>query len=144
MRGVRRHDILNCWRVLGRGSIAQTALATVISFGFFALHLDLMPYKSFTLNVAKAVSEVQIFVVLLVCVILQTNRIGLDSELVSIDAYGVIQTLATILIVPVAFLEIMYNLKDVSRIDDTTENRMQMEFANPLDADECAHKAQME
>lgn len=51
-----------------RGSIAQTVLAALISFGFFAATLKAQPFKSERLNLVKLVSEFQLYVqCLLLC-----------------------------------------------------------------------------
>ena len=42
--------------LVGIGRIAQAVLATVISFGFFSLHLNLKSYKTATLTTTKAVT----------------------------------------------------------------------------------------
>jgi hypothetical protein len=120
--------------LVGRGSIAQAALGTVISFAFFALHLRLLPYKSSTLNVTKAVSEIQIFAVLLLSVILQSHNVGFDSEVVTVDDYGLMQTVATVLIAPVIICLIAYNVKGlVAEAGDTV--RKQKMDENPLAQD---------
>ena len=123
--------------LVGRGSIAQAALGTVISFAFFALHLRLLPYKSTTLNVTKAVSEIQMFAVLLLSVILQSHNVGFDSEVVTVDDYGLMQTVATVLIAPVIICLIAYNVKGLAAEADDTVPEQDM-VANPLaqDADE--------
>eukprot|EP01046_Picozoa_sp_COSAG06_P069693 COSAG06_NODE_19130_length_852_cov_1.181939_1_plen_45_part_10 len=43
----------------------------------------------------KAVSEIQIFAVLQLSVILQQHNVGFDSEVVTVDDYGLMQTVAT-------------------------------------------------
>ena len=60
--------------LLGRGTIAQSVVAKLISFAFFALHVHVQPYRARTLNIVKAVSEIHLFVVLLVCVVLQVHH----------------------------------------------------------------------
>ena len=120
--------------LVGRGSIAQAALGTVISFAFFALHLSLLPYKSPTLNVIKAVSEIQIFAVLQLSVILQQHNVGFDSEVVTVDDYGLMQTVATVLIAPVVICLIVYNVKGLAMEGDDTVREQEMD-ANPLAQD---------
>eukprot|EP01046_Picozoa_sp_COSAG06_P051942 COSAG06_NODE_8599_length_2118_cov_45.241768_2_plen_262_part_00 len=117
--------------LVGRGSIAQAALGTVISFAFFALHLRLLPYKSPTLNVIKAISEIQMFAVLLLSVILQSYNVGFDSEVITVDDYGLMQTVATVLIAPVVICLIAYNVKGLAaKAEDTVLDGMVT--ANPL------------
>jgi hypothetical protein len=100
--------------LVGRGSIAQAALGTVISFAFFALHLNVKPYKSPTLNIIQAILEAQIFPVLLLSVILQQHNVGFDSEVVTVDDYGSMQTIATISVAPVVICLIAYNVKGLA------------------------------
>jgi hypothetical protein len=42
---------------IGRGTVAQLSVAIVLSFGFFALQMNTMPYKVFTDNVFRASTE---------------------------------------------------------------------------------------
>eukprot|EP01043_Picozoa_sp_COSAG02_P094470 COSAG02_NODE_30903_length_543_cov_0.718468_1_plen_127_part_00 len=109
------------------------------------------PFKSHALNVIKIVSEVQLFVVLLVCVILQTRGNTLDAESITVEDYGVIQTVATLAISPVAMGLIVYNLRTMqidlkpdlkrSSTDDVkatmdSEGNTVMKMDNPLDTDD--------
>jgi hypothetical protein len=119
--------------LVGRGSIAQATLGTTITFVFFALHLRVMPYKSVTLNFTKAVSEVQLFVVLLMSVLLQSHSVGFDGEAVTIEDYGLIQTVFTIMIAPVVICLIVYNAKQLHErpADAIVKSQLQM-TENPL------------
>ena len=87
--------------LVGRGSIAQAAVATVIAFLFFAVSVREQPYKKPTMNWIKLFSEFQIFGVLLMCVVLQAEAVGFETEVVTVEVYGVIQTVLTLAIVPV-------------------------------------------
>ena len=86
--------------LVGRGSIAQAAVATVIAFLFFAVSVREQPYKKSTMNWIKLFSEFQIFGVLLMCVVLQAEAVGFETEVVTVEVYGVIQTVLTLAIVP--------------------------------------------
>ena len=120
--------------LVGRGSIAQAVLGTVISFAFFALHLRLLPYKSSTLNTFKAVSEIQMFAVLLLSVVLQQHNVGFDSEVVTVDDYGLMQTVATVMFAPVIICLIAYNVKGLAAEANDTMLEQHMD-ANPLAQD---------
>jgi hypothetical protein len=120
--------------LVGRGSIAQAVLGTVISFAFFALHLRLLPYKSSTLNAFKAVSEIQMFAVLQLSVVLQSENVGFDSEVVTVDDYGLMQTVATVLIAPVIICLIAYNVKGLAAEANDMVLEQDMD-ANPLAQD---------
>ena len=124
--------------LVGRGSIAQAVLGTAISFAFFALHLTLLPYKSPTLNVIKAASEIQMFAVLQLSIVLQSHNVGFDSEVVSVDDYGVMQTVATVLIAPLAIYLIAYNVKgllNVVEVDSETETETESESESKSHSD---------
>eukprot|EP01047_Picozoa_sp_COSAG01_P049848 COSAG01_NODE_4981_length_4573_cov_2.672105_2_plen_1101_part_00 len=96
--------------VLGRGSVAQAAMAALISFFFFAVTVNAKPFKSRTLNGIKIFSEVQLFVVLQVCVILQTKG-DLSSEAITAEGYGVLQTIATLSLLPIIVGLVAYNVQ---------------------------------
>ena len=85
-----------------RGSIAQTVLATLISFFFFAFAVRAQPYRHRRLNILKVLSEFQLFGILLVCVVLQTNEVGFEAEAITIDGYGAAQIALSVIILPVA------------------------------------------
>jgi hypothetical protein len=118
--------------LVGRGSIAQAMLGTMISFVFFALNLRVMPYKSATLNFTKAVSEVQLFVVLQMSVILQQHNVGFGAETVTIEDYGLIQTVATVLIAPVIICLVAYNIKRLGEIRGDDKMLEEEVDENPL------------
>eukprot|EP01046_Picozoa_sp_COSAG06_P030543 COSAG06_NODE_2908_length_6105_cov_9.949384_2_plen_1038_part_00 len=134
--------------LLGRGSIAQVVAATMMSFIFFAINLKVAPYKSHSLNVIKAISEVQLFVVLLVCVVLQVHHVGFTDEFITVDGYGAIQTIATVLIAPIAIFLMVQNVRGVAanveeliQAHPDADEQVQVEveastaedeFANPL------------
>eukprot|EP01047_Picozoa_sp_COSAG01_P040076 COSAG01_NODE_3349_length_6224_cov_19.144653_1_plen_1296_part_00 len=126
--------------ILGRGTVAQAVMATMISFFFFALSVRALPFKSRALNIVKMVSEVQVFVVLLVCVVLQSKP-NLETETITTDGYGVVQMVATLLILPIIVFLIVHNIKtrkadfnDLAHthMDSAEENGMQ-HVDNPLE-----------
>jgi hypothetical protein len=129
---VRKLLLSGILSLVGRGSIAQAALGTVISFAFFALHLKVEPYNTTTLNFVKAVSEVQLFLVLQTSVVLQRHNAGFDSETLQPEAYmyGDIQTVATLLIAPVLVFLIGYNVKGLVANDDDNAHRRTLAFEN--------------
>lgn len=88
--------------VIGRGTIAQSVAATSITFVFFALAFKHQPYEDPALNFIKIVSELQIFGLLLICVVLQTNAQGFSGEIVTIEDYGSMQLWLIISIVPIS------------------------------------------
>ena len=90
--------------LVGRGTVAQVMCATVVAFFYFAMVFHQRPYKSEALNMIKIVSEVQIFGVLIICCVLQTYDNDFSRETVSIDDWGIILTVLTMSIIPVAVL----------------------------------------
>merc|ERR1711865_1323040 len=89
--------------VFGRGSVAQAAVATLVSFFFFTIVFREMPFISPGLNKIKAFSEFQLFAVLLVCTLMQANLApaGFAGELIGMDGYGEILKILTMMILPV-------------------------------------------
>ena len=98
---------------VGRGSIAQAAVATVIAFLFFAVSVREQPYKTSTMNWIKLFSEFQIFGVLLICVVLQAQAVGFDAEVITVEVYGAIQTALTLVIVPVVAYFLVGSMRDL-------------------------------
>ena len=95
-------------------------MATVIAFFFFALSVREKPFKESNMNWIKLFSEFQIFGVLLMCVVLQGEAVGFETEVITVEVYGAIQTVLTIAIVPVvlyivvdSFRGIKANAKDL-------------------------------
>lgn len=102
--------------LVGRGSIAQAFVATVIVFFFFAVSLAQRPYKSPRMNWIKLFSEAQLFGILLVCVILQVNAVGFATEVVTVSMYGKFMTAVTVSIVPFSCYSLVRNAIDVRDI----------------------------
>ena len=59
--------------MVGRGSVAQIAFGLVLSFAFFALHVNTFPLKSRCDNLYRAAAEMHVFGVLLVALILKSD-----------------------------------------------------------------------
>jgi hypothetical protein len=88
--------------MIGRGTIAQAVVATTITFFFFALAFKEQPYEDPVLNFIKIVSEIQIFGLMLICVVLQTAAQGFSGETVTIEDYGNMQLLLILSILPIS------------------------------------------
>ena len=84
-----------------RGSIAQVVAATMLSFFFFAITIREQPFQTKHLNIIKVVSEIQLFVILLVCCVLQTHHQGFAAEVVTPGDYGQLQVFATVAVMPI-------------------------------------------
>ena len=90
--------------LVGRGTVAQSACAMVISFYFFAISFKQQPFEKPTLNRIKAFSEFQIFAILAVCVIIQAASAGADfdsEEALTMDDYGMLLTYLTLAFLPI-------------------------------------------
>ena len=101
--------------MVGRKTVAQAVLATLVAFLFFALTFREMPYKARKLNTIKLFSEFQIFGVLLVCVVLQVEASGFATEVVTIEMYGIVQTALTLSIVPIVVYLLLTNIKSLEQ-----------------------------
>jgi hypothetical protein len=130
--------------VFERGSIAQTVLATLASFVFFALSFHAQPFNTARMNALKICSEFQIFGILLTCVVLQSNRKGdqIATELITIDDYGSVQVVLTIAIVPITMYMLALGVRDLRAqgmgIEQKNEenNAPGVEVSNPVGATE--------
>lgn len=119
--------------LVGRGSVAQTVMCTLISFAFFALSFKAQPFHSRTLNFIKLWSEFQIFGIFLVCVVIQTVDSDFSTEVITIDGYGAAQVGLTLMIVPITIYFVVINFRDLKGdTGDQTEDSGAV--ANPLNA----------
>ena len=110
---VRKLILAGLIGLVGRGTVLQTLLATVISFMFFALSFREMPLRTRRLNVVKVLSELQLFSILLVCMILRTAKNGLVGEWMQVDGYGLCQLVATVAIVPATLVVVGQRMQDL-------------------------------
>ena len=99
--------------LVGRGTVLQTVLATLISFMFFALSFREMPLRTRRLNVVKVLSELQLFVILLVCMVLRTEKNGFVGEWMQQYGYGLCQLFTTVAIVPATLLVVGQRVQDL-------------------------------
>ena len=95
----------------GRGTIAQAVISTLIAFIFFAVTFRCQPFAltesgSDHLNYIKLFSEFQVFSILLICVVVQTEQQGFGAELVSLQDYGYVQIFLTVIILPLSLFAI--------------------------------------
>jgi magnesium-transporting ATPase (P-type) len=97
----------------GRGTVAQSIFATFVAFFYFAMVFHQRPYKNEALNMIKIFSEVQIFGVLVICVVLQTYDNDFSREPISIDDWGMVLTILTLAIIPVAVYMVYKSANDV-------------------------------
>jgi len=99
--------------LFSRGSIVQVVAATTISFFFFALTLKERPFNTKHLNAVKIFTEAQLFGILLILVVLQTNARGLDGQSIQEDGYGMIQLVLTVSIIPVSLFMVGYHFMEL-------------------------------
>ena len=106
--------------VVGRGTVAQACVATLIAFWFFAISFKERPFKKSSLNQIKSFSEFQLFAVLLVCTVLQSNSAvkGFSDELVTVEEYGEALKYLTILIIPVTLYLFIVNYRGDSEEEE--------------------------
>jgi len=57
---MRKLALIGIVLVVGRGTIAQLAVAIMLSFGFFALQMKTWPYKLEADNLLRAATEVHV------------------------------------------------------------------------------------
>ena len=115
--------------LVGRGTVLQTVLASLISFMFCALSFREMPLRTRRLNVVKVFSELQLFAILQVCMVLRVEENGLVGEWIQRNGYGLAQLVATTAIVPATLFVVW------KRVQDLREAEPQEgvdETANPL------------
>ena len=120
--------------LVGRGTVLQTLLATIISFMFCALSFREMPLRTRRLNVVKVLSELQLFVILLVCMILRTEKNGFVGEWLQQNGYGLCQLVATVAIVPATLFVVGQRVRDLREEakDALAAPEKADETANPL------------
>ena len=85
--------------VVGRGT---ALVATLIAFWFFAISFKERPFKKGSLNKIKSFSEFQLFAVLLICTVMQSNSAvkGFSDEIVTVEGYGEALKYLTLMILP--------------------------------------------
>jgi len=122
--------------LFGRGTVAQSFAAALMAFMFFAYSVHMQPYKQRKMNLIKAFNEFQIFGILLVCIVLQTDARGLPtSGAGSGDSYGSFQLWLTLAIFPLVLFLVVKQARDLrKRRDDSphTEGDDSANFLNPV------------
>ena len=73
---LRKLIIIGLLVLVDRGSILQIYVAICISFVFFALHVKTWPYKASEDNWLKATTEVSLFIVIMVSIVLRADLAG--------------------------------------------------------------------
>ena len=103
---------------------------------FFAFVFHEMPFRSPSLNLLKICSELQLFVILLVCLILQVEAKGMVGEIITLDGYGTLLIALTLSIFPVTLYIISIKVKEIktTRSEETSEEAPKYE--NPMNSDE--------
>ena len=110
--------------LLGRGSIIQVFAATLISFFFFAFALKALPFESSRLNFIKVFSEFQLFVILLSCLVLQTDERGLMGQAIfGREHIGMMQAVVTMASLPVVVYLVGDHVVGVAKEDKEEATR---------------------
>jgi hypothetical protein len=118
-----------------RGSTAQTVLATVVAFAFFALTVRHQPFNVARLNQIKMFTEFQIFGILLSCVVLQTHDRALNGSFGGTDVfyYGVAQTILTLSLLPITIFSLASGLKNARNAKGHQDEPREIDaFDNPV------------
>eukprot|EP01046_Picozoa_sp_COSAG06_P031452 COSAG06_NODE_3065_length_5901_cov_5.700965_2_plen_1264_part_00 len=127
--------------IFGRGTIAQSFAAVFISFFFFGLSVYAQPFRTDRMNRLKMFSEFQIFGILLVCIVLQTNKNGLpDTGLATESFYGNVQLAFTVSIIPLVAYFVQQNMVAVrdaakEKLAQADDSVFDPAMANPLAQD---------
>ena len=92
--------------LLHRGSIAQVFCGSCVSFGFFALHVHMKPYRKQPTNIFKACIEAQIFLTILITILLrfEDKYIQTADEALKVSDYEWLVVTTFFLLVPTAFV----------------------------------------
>ena len=91
--------------LLHRGSVEQVFVGSIISFGFFALHLSLRPYRKTATNWLKACVEFQIFLTIQVSILMRFGeKIEEVERFFRVKSYEWLVVISFVLFVPVAFV----------------------------------------
>lgn len=96
--------------LLGRGSIKQVAVGVVVSFLFFAFALKEHPFESKPLNLVKFACEFQLFLILLSCLVIQTDLRRLTED--NVDDLGAFQLVTTFATIPLVAYVVVKEIKD--------------------------------
>ena len=121
--------------LVGRGSVAQAVAGLGISFYFFAISTRYQPFVKPTLNKIKAFSEVQIFAILGISVVIQTANVGADfdsEEAVTIDHYGQMLVVLAVAFLPITVYFVISGFCDAKEQLSEGDNAEEKEFENPV------------
>ena len=96
---------------------------------FCALSFREMPLRTRRLNVVKVFSELQLFAILQVCMVLRVEENGLVGEWIQRNGYGLAQLVATTAILPATLFVVWKRVQDLREAEpqDGVD-----ETANPL------------
>ena len=102
--------------LLGRGSVAQTVVASFVAAMFFGAHCVAYPFEKSNLNMVKTCSEFIILAVLVVCIVQKTYVAADDfnaEEAITMNGYGAIQTGMCIMLLPTTAFFVAKQLRDM-------------------------------
>jgi hypothetical protein len=86
--------------LVGRGSVAQIAAGSVLSFGFLALHIKFWPLKCVEDNVLRTCAEVHVFLTIVMAFIMKMPKEIMQSEKVQTPFYDVVLVTSLIVCLP--------------------------------------------
>jgi hypothetical protein len=94
-----------------RGSITQIVAATSISFGFALFAYREQPYHTARMNFIKITSEIQLFLIMLLCVVLQTEAQGVTRK--GLENLGNMQVVVCLSILPITAAALAQGVVDM-------------------------------
>ena len=98
---IRKLMLVGLVLVVGRGSVAQNAVALLLSFCFFALQTSTQPYKLYQDNLFRCATEAHVFLVIVAAFIFRSD---LSTEKVQGNFYDWALVISFIVLVPGAFI----------------------------------------
>jgi hypothetical protein len=106
---LRKLTLIGLLVLVDRGSVAQICVAIIISFFFFSLHVKTWPYKGVEDNYLKASTEVALFIIVLMAIVLRTD---LQGEAIPRAFYDDAVVLSLVVLVPMALVAaVVYKCK---------------------------------
>ena len=98
---IRKLALVGIVVLVGRGSVAQIAFGSMLSFSFFALHVKVWPLKAYEDNLFRMTAELHVFWVITIAFVLKSD---LTHENVKIEFYDTILVISFVLCIPCALV----------------------------------------
>jgi len=98
---IRKMTLVGVVVLAGRGSVAQIAFGSVMSFLFFSLHVKIWPMKSHEDNMFRMAAELHVFWVITVAFVLKSD---LTREIVKAEFYDWVLVISFAICIPIGFV----------------------------------------